>query len=282
MTNPRRVFRFSFFTEDTKDLAIHQLRDGDAFIELAPVLCAYQYGGLLLNYPAKEAPKKFVTHDPGIIDVDMSQLNPSDLIVLTTRPALSDRVRFDKRPLKRSYNTLERRLFRVLEKHFDFCSRSRIRLAKYLARQLPPDYSTRADIGYYMFENRQQGANESHKAINRSTAYRKFFRDRDDFRGEAVSNEVASRNLTALYLVQIREAWSGGPGLLLVFGLGGRETLIWSYLLRTRFWRELSLGSPRFVMAEIAIEEFPCRDTPNITLDFVDDWTIKILLDVSR
>jgi hypothetical protein len=53
-----RFYRYSYFSPGKKDrdLLIHRLRDADASLEVSdvPYGQGYQYGGLLLNYPAKE------------------------------------------------------------------------------------------------------------------------------------------------------------------------------------------------------------------------------------
>ncbi len=51
-------YRFSYYAAASdskkKRLLLHQLRDADAALELSGILSelGYQYGGLLLNYPA--------------------------------------------------------------------------------------------------------------------------------------------------------------------------------------------------------------------------------------
>jgi hypothetical protein len=131
----RRFFRFSYYTPETKagrGLRLHQLRDGDAFIELAAVLHEYghEYGKLILNFPAPSAAPT--------TPVDTSFLTASDLLVLTTRPPLHDAVRHLKHPIRRSHTSLEDCVLTAFAAYFEVCARDQVKLAGPLAARCYP------------------------------------------------------------------------------------------------------------------------------------------------
>lgn len=231
-------------------MLIHRLRDGDAYSEIAAELYArgYTYGGLLLNHPAKDPSKRTI--------VDTSFFTPSDLIVLTTRAPLDDDEE-DRKVVKRSGNSLERKLFRSLRKGFKVCARPMIQLTKRLAVRLPEEFAERAEIQFIVYAG---------------ATYKRWRKH-----GRRHWGTPEQKNLTALYLLYVRHAWPDGPGLLTTFGMGGSESLLWAYLLRTKFPELLELDASKFVLAELETEEINLSPR-DITLSFVDNWNVQILL----
>ena len=246
---PRRIFRFAYYTSQSDDLRrrIHQLRDGDAFSEVAAALYArgYVYGGLLLNLPPDEP------HGPP--QIDLSFLAPTDLLVINTRPPLHDRSQENKKKVPHSGSDFERGLFRALESYFEMCARSRIKLHERIARQLPEDFRERADIKFHEYTG---------------GTYLKC----RGFDG-GFWQKPKPPGATAFYLVRIPAAWENGPGLLAAFGMSGTDTLVWNYLLRTRHaeWLE----SCEFLMAEVVPPPLPQHPTD---LSFADDWQLTTVL----
>lgn len=248
----KRFFRFSYYVPGKKDrtLRLHQLRDGDAFIHLTTLLYqkGYEYGGLLLNYPADPKCKTR--------SVDTSFLKPSDLIVLTTRPPMDELEVKDRRQVIGSNTTLERWVFDSLRPYFDVCARSHVRLSADLARRLPDQY---ADRGWIAF-----------KQTNDARC-----------KGYARHNDVKMKvppppPRTTFYFVLPQRSRENDPQVLCVFGMGGTETLLWAYLLSTKYKEKFILDHPRFLMAEIFIEPIP-RLPDN--LSFADNWRVDFLLD---
>ncbi len=87
---------------------LHLIRDGAAFAELVPVLMSmgYGYGGLVLNFPSRQS---LATQE-----IDIPALTPADLLVLPTRPPLSDEEEDERRKVARSHTRLEQMvLFRT-------------------------------------------------------------------------------------------------------------------------------------------------------------------------
>jgi hypothetical protein len=245
----KRLFRLAYHASRSKDprFRIHQLRDGDAFVELASVLYSrgYEYGGLFLN-PPTDKPKNAPP-------VNISSLTALDLLVLNTRPPLHDIEEEVKRPVRPSYTRLENRIFRTLKQYFKICSRSHILLEKPIAEQLDNDYKNRANI---LFRESLDGS---------YLKYRGY--------GDKFWQKSEGERLTAFYLIQIPSLWKNGPGLLAAFGMAGTETLAWNYLLRTRFpkW----IGSYQFLMAEVLPAKLPRKPTD---LTFANEWKVTPIL----
>lgn len=254
----KRVFRFSYTMpqKENRPVRPHQLRDGDAFVELLPSLLnhGYEYGGLILNYQKSED------------DTDKSKeaqrlLTPSDLIVLTTRPPLDDKSARDKKVVGHSRTWLEKQVFAALRRHCTFCSRGEVHLTRETSAALEDGYKNRSDLQF---------------RINSSSAYKDVYAYRNQ-----QEHRPWNRCATAAYLVHTRSIsiedgphGGKGPELLAVFGMEGAVTLVWAYLLRTKF-SDL-LEGPRFAMAEIVMENQDLLSRP-ITLSFADSWEAKII-----
>jgi len=254
-----KFYRFGYYTPEQDDRhLLHHLRDGDASIELSEVLRdkGYRYGGLVLNYPVDDRkyppsysiPRRFV---------DDSFLKAGDLILLTTRPALHDRVDPARSYINRSYTTLEDKVFKALGKYFQHCSRIQVFLSDYVIDKYP---QVRERCNIQFRQNQTQNLKHNLKQ-NLGSVYDSVNR-----------HKPPSSNLTAMYMVYIERAWENGPKLLCAFGMGGPETLIWAYLLRTRF-HDL-VASQEFVMAEM--EERPILPGCD-NLNEVNDWDVKNL-----
>jgi hypothetical protein len=249
----KNVFRFSYPSLGKADRPSrpHQLRDGDAFMHVFHILHSfgYSYGGLLLN-PTSERP-------PKITRVTTPVINSTDLILLTTRPPMDDEEEEEKRHIKRSYTDLEVKIFEALQPYFEKCSRGYIELSKSMAEHFSREFMNRARIEFRM---------------NAGASYLRYKEYDDSAHWIPASNPQR----TAAYFLFLAEAWPDGPSLITTFGMGGIETLVWSYLLRMRYSH--LLRSPRFVMVELLAQAVPRRP---LSLDFADGWHTEILLEVS-
>lgn len=242
----RRFYRFSYFTPGQKDRnqGTHELRDGDAALQVTDVLYefGYQYGGLLLNPQG---------HSTSPLHVDDSFLGSGDLLLVTTRPPMNDSEdRSRGGGLKRSYTSLEQKIFHYLERYFARCSRLEVNLTPAVASKLPKELARKQAIVF-----RQYG------------------------RAMCISHTGPKREeragTTVLYMTFTEEAWPGGPGLLTLFGMGGPETLIWSHLLRTKFRHLVCCRS--FVMVEMTEPDIAGSQ---VNLCFADSWETRILLEI--
>ncbi len=253
--NTRRVYRFSYLIHPRGRTRLHLLRDGDAYGELAPLLCAsgYNYGGLILNSQVAEEERKD--------QVDSHLLSPEDLLVLNTRPPLDDEKGEDRRQIKRTGFRLEVETLDRLRPCFTVCTRSQVKLAGDLAVQLPKEYEDRADVRFRMY---------------RGATYHEMRRN-----GEAYPWHKAGKPPRTAGFLILFPSTAKRHGLLTAFSAGGNETLIFAYLLRKRLWKELKIDTrkPRFVMVEIYPQAIP--EQP-VDLGFAEDWRTEILLNTSK
>ncbi len=263
-----RFFRFSYLDTGGRNkwLRPHQLRDGGAFGEIAAVLCSnrYIYGGLLCNHPAEDA--------LGIID--SFQLQPSDLLVLTTRPPIDDEEKGDNRGKKRSGTLLEKNIFATCRQYLSICARSQVMVSKSIAAKLSSQNINKAWLEFrqnggasYTKHTKYNGINWYTPATSNLTMtfllytpVMKKWDGKKDF-----SDREGWENL---------EDWTEGPGLVVTFGMGGTEGLTWAYLLRTRYPHLLS--SPRFVMAQLETQPI---SKPFFDLSFAHEWKVETIID---
>lgn len=190
-----------------------------------------------------------------IIPVDESFLRPADLLVLSTRPPLDD-ADIHKKSIRRSYTSLEHKVFKAVATCIPKCSRPFVELAQRLRDAFPEDKANRAYVEY-----RTNGRFPSYKNL------RNFKRGRWDKNDDS---------RTGAYLIYKKPAWPGGPALLVAFGMNGTQTLLWSHFLGTRGEFSKILSHPRFLMAEIEIQDIPERPE---NLRFADSWKVETLLD---
>jgi hypothetical protein len=249
----KHFYRFSYAVQRKGDrrLPPHQMRDGEAFAELSPVLTSlgYEYGGNFLNFPAR--------HPADKTEVDISFLKREDILVITTRPPLNDEQEGYKKKVIRSHTSLEDEVFDVLTHYFTESTRTYIKLSPYLAAKLPKGFANRA---YIEFEQYVGAKWTARKGISDS----KWEKPNPPER-------------TVGYLLQTPSFKKGIPQILAVFGMGGIETLVFAYFLRKRFRHELELDRPRFAMVEMICEEIPEKPT---SLSFADKWHAEIFFTV--
>ncbi len=248
-------FAYQLPTKNGRYQSLHNLRDGDAFIEISTVLHGrgLTNRGTLLNLPGKNLRDRSLPL--------METFGPMDLIVTTTRPPLNDKPDAVRKYLEPGNTALENLIHKELRHHFSHCARPRVRLAPHLAKALPPEVADRADIRFYQYLAKGKlspGEYLMLRAHGAPKAHKKFPKWR-----------------TAVYLVRT-QAENNGPWLLCAFGMAGNESLIWAYLLRTRYAHYLEEDGPLFVMGELHLQRLPKRP---FTLEFVQDWKVDILLE---
>lgn len=230
-----KFYRFAYLDRRKNEPNPHMLRDCDGCLEF----CDYLYGA---GYSYGGLFVNFPNHP---VAVDLDRFGEHDLIVVTTRPPMDDERQGGHRDMSgtRSGNSLEERIFSAFSQNlFNTCSRARVVLIRSLTSQLAPGFEHRGDVQFRMHGRR--------------------------------ASYTGQTQLTAAYLLRLKEAWPGGPGLLAAFSLGGAETLAWCYILRTRH-PEL-LESPGVVCAELRMEP----DVPAAPLDlgFADSWGVTLIV----
>ena len=121
-TSQRRFFRLTYSNTGPEDEPkLFQGRDGIAFNEVGAALIAhgYEYGTTIHFYPDDE--RRLAEFPP---------LRDTDLLVLTTRPPLTDREAFlpPKKIIRNSKNDLEKLIFKQLFRYFAHCTRKQLKL----------------------------------------------------------------------------------------------------------------------------------------------------------
>lgn len=205
----------------------HKLRDGAALTEVAALLVqnGYRYRDTWINFP-----------DRASAGARPSDLPSDGLIALVTRTPVKDEA---KKLLNRSHNRLENAIIDVAESCFEICSRDYVELQEPVARHIElPEYRNRSEIVFYQ---------------NHDWAWYKRLRG---MRKDILLNGDPDQRRTAAYLIYAPRVQGHDLALLVAFGMGGNDTLLWSRLLRerhsTRVGEILSSGEGRFLMAELS------------------------------
>ena len=225
---------------------LSKIRDGAAFGEVTAPLrkIGYEYGHIIFNPPYN--PRKRM-------DLGKERfrfIKPEDLIVLTTRPPLDDSRHGDKKLVRQSRSHLEEQIFAECRKFLGVCARSHVQLAKTVGANFK-----KADLVFHQ-----------HKS-----ARLKYYKGLNEFRPKNVPKKS---DIAIGFFLRTKTIPEYGCGLLASFGMGGRETLIWNRIVRTRFpdW----VNRCAFIVAEMNLARIP--ETP-VTLEFVDQIKAKILLE---
>ena len=141
-----RFVRFCYLSTDDKRRFPHQLRDGDAALQLFDGLkeSRYEHGDLFINWPCEPG----VT-DTSIADFKKLDMKENDILLLTTRPPLSDS-KDQKKPNYGSGTELEEKIFEPLrERCFFDCSRTSVSTLPVLRKAFRKGYENRSSVQYY-------------------------------------------------------------------------------------------------------------------------------------
>lgn len=246
----RRFFRLTYSNTGPEDEPkLFQGRDGIAFNEIAAALTAqgYEYGTTIHFYPDDRRALK-----------DFPNLRAGDLLVLTTRPPLTDREGFlkPKKIIRNSENDLEKLIFNQLFKYFAHCTRTQLELSPLAQQYLVADVRKWKCLEFFEVSRVTHPYAEAH------------------VRRHAASAEKPDGKLpyTAAFIVHVDslpgvENTHALPcGLLACFGMDGYSTLIWNRIVRLKYPHLLT--KPGFVMAELTFKE-PIPRRP-LTPEFAD------------
>lgn len=230
----------------------HKLRDGAAFSEILAMLTreGYVYRDVLLNF-----------RDGDDEPVAGSCAN---LIVMVTRPTLSEDA---KKPIQRSHSRQENEIIKAIEPYFEACSRDLVMLHDCVARRIGPPTRDRAEIVFHQYSD---------------WAWYKRLRGMT----KDINIQDPAQRRTAAYLVYVPRITSSGPALLVAFGMGGNDTLLWSRILRDQYSDQvreiLRSDRARFLMAELT----PREGDPGEPLckfqtlsDIARRWEVRIVVD---
>ena len=232
---------------------VHKLfqgRDGAAFNELAATLppLGYQYGTTIHFYPSDQRPLK-----------EFPELRAEDLLVLTTRPPLTDREALFKprRIILISENDLEKLIFKQLFQHISYCTRKHIKLTPAAQDRLIGDGNKWKSLEFYEHSGPTHPLGVS--VIKKHLGLPKKMQG------------GANSTVAFLFRADSLPGVENTPGLpcalLASFGMDGYSTLIWNSIVRRRFPH--LVAKPGFVMAELIFKQ-PIPDSP-LTPEFAAD-----------
>jgi hypothetical protein len=240
--SPPRYFRLTYSNvPPDEDPKLFKGRDGVAFCELAAELprLGYDFATTIYLYPDDERPL-----------AAFPRFGPGDLLVLTTRPPLHDKVGIippRRKVIHAAKTELEDALFKALSKYFEFCTRKRVKLSKHGAGRIRSQDRERWEhIEVYEY----CGAEIQKHYVG----------------PEPVKPDAKHKSTIAFFL-RVDHVPGLNCGFVASFGMDGFGTLIWNRYVRVAHPEWLSQQC--FVMAEIIFErELP--DNP-LTPEFVDD-----------
>jgi hypothetical protein len=230
-------FAYSFPFRESEELRPVKARDGTAFCELTAPLQkqGWEYGSLIYNYPLEN---KDIYQGKEHFDF----LGPKDLIVITTRPPLSDEKHCDKKRVLPSHTYLEKVIFKELNKYFEVCARSYV--------EIESQYHGFSKYSGFKFSQANDARLKSFRKAELSNKWERV----PDTEYRAIGFFLRLNNIDYY-----------NCGLLSCFSMGGIETLIWNRIVRKRYHEWLQ--KPCFIVAEFNIGELPVRP---INLDFVE------------
>ena len=252
-SRPGRYFRLTYTntTNPDDEPKLFQGRDGVAFNELSAALPAlgYEYGTTIQFYPDDERT---------LSEFPVFQAN--DLLVLTTRPPLTDRESLfpPRRIIRNSRNDLEKLIFKQMFTHFAHCTRKHVKLTPEAKKSLKGDADKWEFLEFFEHAGENHPFGQAHIQKHMSTG-----RKPERF-------EIPS---TVVFLVRTSSLPGVGStpsvpcGLLACFGMDGYSTLIWNRIIRLQHpdW----LLRPGFIMAELLFKQ-PIPRRP-LTPEFATD-----------
>lgn len=252
----RKFYRFAYTNPPGEGRPrLHQLRDGAAFSELAVSLChlGYDYGTVIHNYRNHRQPAD-----------QFRFLRQGDVIVMTTRPPLSDFLGDpekknedkDKRYVSRSHDHLENALFKDLERFFSHVSRYSVLLAEETKKLLPPDWQAMATLNFH-------------------TKGKATIRSMEVFAGGRNRTVKAPKEFNAVGCFVNLKQISGYPcGAIVSFSMGGYENLLWNRIVRLRFGEWLK--KPVFAFVGLSLPEEPPQP---LTPEIADNAHARVLIE---
>lgn len=248
---PARFHRLTYSNSGPEDEPkLFQSRDGVAFNELGAVLTSlgYEYGTTIHFYPDDERRIE-----------EFPKLRDNDILVLTTRPPLTDREGFfpPKKIIRNSRNDLEKLIFGALSKYFAFCTRKQLKLTPSAQACLVDDAPKWQSLEFCEVSRVGNPYAEAHIQRHIATAQKPLGRY-----PSTVAFLVRVNSLPGL-----EKTPSVGCDLVASFGMDGYSTLIWNSIVRFRYPHLLT--KPGFVMAELIFRRpIPRRPlTPEFAVD---------------
>lgn len=279
-----RYIRWCYLSADDRRRFPHQLRDGDAALELFETLnrLKFNYGGVFINWPF---PKGVL--DTSMADLESLGMNESDILLLTTRPPINDD---GKKTLRGSSTGLERKIFGVLvEKCFKECSRTTIAVHPHIGNCFLEGYENRSDVEYFAIrlKDPEHGQSKVEGKKLEQLIGDASYKELGGLGGQLLSKKEMMRK-SAGYIVHL-PLGPDMPRLLAVFGLSGTMTLLFAYCLGSDEYHSLfekilkDPGRGFFVMFEISTKaSIPERPATFDSCLKEMGWDMKIIAEVAE
>lgn len=253
----KKLYRFQYFTTD-KFPFLHQVRDLTILAEITDLLynAGYSYEDTFLNYPGMKD-----------LESGLIQFEKDDLMILTTRPPLSDL--HQKRKIYRTDHVYEKQMLEQIRTCFISLSRQKLYLTNSISSKLKKGFKNRASIAFYANTN----------DYNKSAGYRELSGYGLDIERNWKNWRTISEKQKSCAFIILFQKRGILPKMLHVFGMGGEEGLIFSRMLRNGLWKKLKIdldGPERFIMVELEMEipeKYPT------SLGFVKDLHYDVILD---
>lgn len=272
-----KINHFSYDVSDNNSL-IHKRRDGDAFTELLALYLSNQendYAELIMNHPHhliknhKTLPQKF---------------SSEDIIVLTTRPPISDEeasktslkvekksrrrfgLQYCTRSIEKSRTPLETYIINRLEEAMPICTRKQINFSDHIKNKLIKEDKLQG-------ENKRGYKSDFSISVKGDPRYSHFGLFNENGGHEAKTPDTTK---TPGFLINL-PGKAGNPRILACFGLSGTATLIFSRWIRLNYKAE-DLMNDRFLFVDFPIECHNFQYSPD--LSFVKTLEPEILLDI--
>ncbi len=237
-----RVFRLTYSNaRPDDDPKLFQCRDAMAFCELSAALAKlrYEYESAIYFYPDDE--RRLAA---------FPSFGAGDMLVLTTRPPLHDRVGIippHRKVIRGAKTELEEVLFELLSQYFEYCTRKHLQL-------------TRRGVGCLTVENPEKWGHVELYEYSGAEILKHYV-------GPEPVKPPSERHSTIAFFLRANQLPRINCDFVASFGMDGYGTLIWNRIIRRRYpeW----LASPRFVMAELIYRK-PIPSKP-LTAEFVDN-----------
>lgn len=190
------------------------------------------------------------------------------MLVAPTRIPLDDFKRGNRVRVDPSFTSIEQKVKRILRRYVTFLSRDQVCLARAVAEQLATAFADRAEIGFKSYKT---------AASLYTTATYKNLRTIDSHGPRRRAPKLPPRS--AGYLLQLTQVPElNGADLLLMWGMGGTQTLAFANLLRNGLSHLLDVEG--FSMVEMTEPvDPPASNGGSLALDFVRDWEAEVLLE---
>jgi hypothetical protein len=245
------VFTMNAERDATRGVSFFQSRDVHAVMEATEPLReqGYALGEVKFNYPPQPG------STPNHASIDTSSCRKQDLLVGGTRPGALDSVQGGRRRIRRAFTDLDDEIVAEWNPFLPIIGGSHVCIHPDVAAMLPPGYEDRFDMFFYQ--------------IGKSALY-KTRRANGEKKPHRPPHGEAS---TPAFLLRVPKLAKRDVGYLGFWGMNGRATLGWAYLLRHRFPHLVQ--EPSFVMAELSGMGTSTRP---LDLRWVLDWNVEILI----